>query len=212
MSWSYYIFYFEKISVVWEGLNRIKTNIMSVNTEMKTRRNEWLRFYEKPLRSFLYFSFNNAKRKCAKISRYQAIIRVITRIDSRKKRECFGPTEDAYSSGHLVLSHFGTCMYSNVETNVSWTCLVSGLLKFEHPSVLLFCFHVITRTFRNIKRFVAYLREYSPLSCQFVCVISGKYLYIIGRNLLIFESNCRLALQPVVSINSNLLLNVIWSV
>ena len=50
------------------------------------------------------------------------------------------PTEDAYSSGHLVLSHFGTCMCSNVETNLSWTFLVSGLLNFEHPSVLLFCF------------------------------------------------------------------------
>ena len=48
-------------------------------------------------------------------------------------------TEDAYSSGHLVLSHFGTCMCSNVETNLSWTCLVSGLVNFEHPSVLLFC-------------------------------------------------------------------------
>ena len=26
-----------------------------------------------------------------------------------------------------------------VETNLSWTCLVSGLLNFEYPSVLLFC-------------------------------------------------------------------------
>ena len=50
---------------------------------------------------------------------------------------------DAYSSGHLVLSHFGTCMCSNVETNLSWTCLVSGLLNFEHPSVLLFCLVLI---------------------------------------------------------------------
>ena len=49
-------------------------------------------------------------------------------------------TEDAYSSGHLVLTHFGTCMCFNVETNLSRTCLVSGLLSFEHPSVLLFCF------------------------------------------------------------------------
>ena len=49
-------------------------------------------------------------------------------------------TEDAYSSGHLVLSHFGTCMCFNVETNLFWTCLVSGLLNFEHPSVLLFCY------------------------------------------------------------------------
>ena len=29
---------------------------------------------------------------------------------------------------------------SNVESNLSWTCLVSGLLTFEHPSVLPFCF------------------------------------------------------------------------
>ena len=53
---------------------------------------------------------------------------------------CGMPAGDADSSGHLVLSHFGTCMCSNVETNLSWTCLVSGLLNFEHPSVLLFCF------------------------------------------------------------------------
>ena len=61
------------------------------------------------------------------------------------------PTEDAYSSGHLVLSHFGTCMCSNVETNLSWTCLVSGLLNFEHHSVLLFCFelHRITSCFNG---------------------------------------------------------------
>ena len=52
---------------------------------------------------------------------------------------CDMPTEDAYSSGHLVLSNFGTCMCSNVETNLSWTCLVSGPMNFEHPSVLLFC-------------------------------------------------------------------------
>ena len=50
------------------------------------------------------------------------------------------PTEGAYSSGHLVLSHFGTCMCSNIGTNLSWACLVSGLLNFEHPLVLLFCF------------------------------------------------------------------------
>ena len=43
----------------------------------------------------------------------------------------------------LVLSHFGTCMCSNVETNLSWTCLVSGPLNFEHPSVLLFCLKLL---------------------------------------------------------------------
>ena len=36
--------------------------------------------------------------------------------------------------------HFGTCMCSNVETNLSWTCLVSGFLRVENPSVLLFFF------------------------------------------------------------------------
>ena len=51
---------------------------------------------------------------------------------------CGMRTGDAYSSGHLVLSHFGTCECSNVETNLSLNCLVSGLLSFEHPSVLLF--------------------------------------------------------------------------
>ena len=33
-------------------------------------------------------------------------------------------------------------LWTNVETNLSWTCLVSGLLNFEHPSVLLFCFDI----------------------------------------------------------------------
>ena len=49
---------------------------------------------------------------------------------------------------HLVLSHFGTCMCSNVETNLFWTCLVSGLLNFEYPSVLLFCFSLIDVLFK----------------------------------------------------------------
>ena len=38
-----------------------------------------------------------------------------------------------------TLSRFGTCKRSNVENNVSWTCLVIGLLSFKHSSVLLFC-------------------------------------------------------------------------
>ena len=53
---------------------------------------------------------------------------------------CSMPTEDPYSSRHLVLSHFRSCMCSNVETNLSLTCLVSGHLSFEHPSVLLLLF------------------------------------------------------------------------
>ena len=50
------------------------------------------------------------------------------------------PTEDAYSSGHLVLSHFGTCKCSYVETNISWTCLVSGLWVSNIPRYFCFCF------------------------------------------------------------------------
>ena len=60
---------------------------------------------------------------------------------------CGMPTGDAYSSGHLVLSHFGTCMCSNVETNLSWTCLVFGPLNFEHPSVLLFCLLSVQKSY-----------------------------------------------------------------
>ena len=62
---------------------------------------------------------------------------------------CGMPTEDAYSSGHLVLSHFGTCKCSNVETNTSWTCLVSGLLSFEHPSLLLLLLFIKFRCFHR---------------------------------------------------------------
>ena len=44
---------------------------------------------------------------------------------------CGMPTEDAYYSGHLVLSHFGTCKLSNVETNLSWTFLVFRTFEFR---------------------------------------------------------------------------------
>ena len=77
------------------------------------------------------------------------------------------PTEDAYSSGHLILSHAGTCKCSNVETNLSWTCLVSGLLSFEHPSVLLFSLlkeslvYTLSRTSSQGKGWIV-LRCYNP--------------------------------------------------
>ena len=53
-------------------------------------------------------------------------------------------TEDTYSSGRLVLSNFMTCICSYVETNLSWTCLLSGRLSSEHPSVLLLFYLVQT--------------------------------------------------------------------
>ena len=49
----------------------------------------------------------------------------------------------------------GTCKCSNVETNFSWTCLVSGLLSFEHPSVLLF-FFANTNVFIGVGRTCMY--------------------------------------------------------
>ena len=48
---------------------------------------------------------------------------------------CAGSALSVYSLGHL-----GTCKCSNVtcKTNLSWTYLISGLLSFDYPSVLLF--------------------------------------------------------------------------
>ena len=54
--------------------------------------------------------------------------------------ECGMPTEDAYYSGHLALSHFGTCICSNVETNLSWTCLVSDFRVSHIPRYFCFAF------------------------------------------------------------------------
>ena len=92
---------------------------------------------------------------------------------------CSMPTEDAYSSRHLVLSHFGTCMCSNVETNLSWTCLVSGLLNFEHPSVLLFCFAIrYLSSMLYVYRFLWPLRLGWLLVC---CLYKEVYLQIFKR-------------------------------
>ena len=44
---------------------------------------------------------------------------------------------------------FGTFKCSQVETYISWTCLVSGLFSFEHPSVLLFLLLQIEEEMRH---------------------------------------------------------------
>ena len=49
----------------------------------------------------------------------------------------------------VVLSYFRTCKCSYFETNLSWTCLISGLLSFEHPSVFLFCLLGLSYTIYN---------------------------------------------------------------
>ena len=51
-----------------------------------------------------------------------------------------------------------TC--SNVETNLSWTCLVAGLLGFEHLSVLLFCFMLFLAGRKSQRKWNYSLGEY----------------------------------------------------
>ena len=86
---------------------------------------------------------------------------------------CGMPTEDAFSFGHLVLSHFGTCKCSNVETNFSWTCLVSGLLSFEHPTILLFCLGP-----PQLKQVAIFLR----ISYVFRCLNLQEDRFVVERN------------------------------
>ena len=87
------------------------------------------------------------------------------------------PTEEAYSSGHPVLSHFGTCMCSNVETNLSWTYLFSGLLSFEHPSVLLFC------SFRiSLRSRVFTCNSSDGSSNGFTLYLNNSFVFLSPRN------------------------------
>ena len=88
----------------------------------------------------------------------------ITELERFQQNICNGcgmPAGDADSSGHLVLSHFGTCMCSHVETNLSWTCLVSGLLNFEHPSVLIFCSNWIWHLWNSKRDSIIQLERYT---------------------------------------------------
>ena len=91
---------------------------------------------------------------------------------------CGMPTGDANSSGHLVLSHFGTCMCSNVETNLSWTCLVSGLLNFEHPSVLLFCPSIADSGYILVYQNHRHLSWYPSYFEKIIAVDLKKYYHI----------------------------------
>ena len=56
------------------------------------------------------------------------------------------PTEDAYSSGHLVLSHFGTCMCSYVETNLSWVVLSPDFWILNIPRYFSFASYIAQLT------------------------------------------------------------------
>ena len=52
---------------------------------------------------------------------------------------CGYPTEDAYSSRHLVLSHLGLSFVLMLRQFFAELVMSTELLSFEHPSVLLFC-------------------------------------------------------------------------
>ena len=61
------------------------------------------------------------------------------------------PTEDAYSSGHLVLSHFGlSCSLTRPIFNE--LVLFPDFLSFERPSVLLFCLVLAKYCYLNPQR------------------------------------------------------------
>ena len=57
---------------------------------------------------------------------------------------CGLPTEDAYSSGHLVLSHLGLAFVLLLRPFFPELVMSTDLMSFEHPSVLLFCFASLT--------------------------------------------------------------------
>ena len=111
---------------------------------------------------------------------------VIFFINVRKNVTFVGmPTEVAYTSAHLVLSHFVTCMCSNVETNLPWTCLVSRLLSFEHPSVLLFCLKLLYVLFFRWNMW--YLSRKQLLKFYFIFISKKKRYPFIFRPELAFS-------------------------
>ena len=66
----------------------------------------------------------------------------------------------------IILSYFGTCKCSNVQTNLSWTCFVFGLLSFKHP----FCFTLIHELQTN-------LHKSSKISNTRICFGANMYLF-----------------------------------
>ena len=71
-------------------------------------------------------------------------LNLITDFDLITKfREVFSggePTEDAYSSGHLVLSHLGLALVLMLRPFSPYLVMSTDLLNFEHHSVLLVYF------------------------------------------------------------------------
>ena len=79
----------------------------------------------------------------------------------------------------ILQLHFGTCICSNVENNLSWACLVSGLLNCEHPSVLLFCLQAVWHESRERLP----LRTHGSVALlEFVCapIVETRCLELTG--------------------------------
>ena len=85
------------------------------------------------------------------------------------------PTEDAYSSGHLVLSQFGTGKCSNIKTNFSWICIVSGLQVSNIPRY--YCFALCKCDPLRYVQLVKIRLKYSTLiSSLFRFITTGAWI------------------------------------
>ena len=96
-------------------------------------------------------------------------------------------TEDAYSSGHLVLSHLGLAFVLMLRPFFPELVMSTDLLSFEHPSVLLFCFRNQKSCFKQVITKCCYVRNgryfcgnWNHHDCHIVRCSSGGYRREIG--------------------------------
>ena len=103
---------------------------------------------------------------------------LIMEVSIERCNGCGYPTEDAYSSGHLVLSHLGLACVLMLRPFFPELVMSTDLLSVEHPSVLLFC---LTFALELV------LREICFMFCPFnVCVKTTLWRPPVLRNFLWF--------------------------
>ena len=73
------------------------------------------------------------------------------------------PTEDADSSGHVVLSHLGLKFVLMLRPFFPELAMSTDLLSFEHPSVLLFCLTNKLMIIILIQTCIIYLIRYAAV-------------------------------------------------
>ena len=83
------------------------------------------------------------------------------------------------SSGHLFLSHFGTCMCSNVESNLSWTCLVSGLWVSNIPRYFCFAWHCQIVTHSQSRLSLVILQSIASWDPRCDCSLDFQKMYML---------------------------------